>query len=145
MAGLTNFGKQRILEHAFGVDATPLTAMYLPLITNAWTQNPDQNDATGMTQASNHPAAGTTVNFNNTDFDVSGEDDSGDWGRVQIADKGLTASGGTMTGRYVILADNATFGSITEVWAYWDLTQDEAVSDGQTLTLQNLEIRLTEA
>jgi len=31
------------------------------------------------------------------------------------------------------------------VYAYWDLISDRSVVDGQTLTLQNCELRLTES
>lgn len=69
---------------------------------------------------------------------------------VQIKDVSWTASGGSIPSsgsgaRYAVLTDdNATVGN-REVLAYWDLTSDRTVSDGQTLTLQDLEIDANES
>ena len=42
--------------------------------------------------------------------------------------------------RYAVITDpNATIGS-REVFLYYDLSSDRVVSDGQPLTLQNLEV-----
>jgi hypothetical protein len=43
----------------------------------------------------------------------------------------------------VLTDDNVTVGN-REVLAWWDLVTDKNVSVGQTLTLQNCELRLTE-
>jgi hypothetical protein len=89
------------------------------------------------------------LNKDATDFDVITEDDTNDWGRVQVKDLVWTASGGPIPAsgdgaRYAIFTDdNGTIGS-REVYAYWDLTSDRTVSDGQTLTLQDCELRITE-
>jgi hypothetical protein len=78
------------------------------------------------------------------------EDDTNDRGLVQVKDIAWTASGGSIPAsgngaRYAVLTDdNGTVGS-REVYAYWDLTADRTVSVGQTLTLQNLELRLNES
>ena len=79
--------------------------------------------------------------------DVLTEDDANDRGLTQAKDIVWTASGGSIPAsgdgaRYaVLLDDNATVGS-REVLAWWDLTSDRSVSDGQTLTLQDCELRL---
>jgi len=44
----------------------------------------------------------------------------------------------------VITDDNATESS-REVWGYWSLGSARTVSDTQQLTLQDLELRLTES
>ena len=44
----------------------------------------------------------------------------------------------------VFTDDNVTIGS-REVENYWDLVSDRSVSDGQTLTLQDCELRINEA
>jgi hypothetical protein len=68
---------------------------------------------------------------------------------VQIKDLIWTATGGSLPtsgngARWAVLTDaNATVGN-REVWKYWDLVSDRSVSVGQTLTLQNLEARITE-
>lgn len=77
------------------------------------------------------------------------EDDTSDVAYVQVKDVVWTAAGGALPvsgngARYaVLLDDNATVG-LRQVIAFWDLSSDRSVSSGQTLTLQNLELRLTE-
>jgi hypothetical protein len=44
----------------------------------------------------------------------------------------------------VLTDDNATVAN-REVFVCWDLASDRSVSDGQTLTIQNAELRLNNA
>lgn len=143
MAGMTNLGKQRILEWAFGRVAEP-TSVYLHLITDATAPAADDADVSTLTQASNMGTA-VTINTDNTDFDASSKDDGTDKGYIQIKDAVFTASGGDCTSRYTVMVDNATWGSISELYAYWDHGSNKTISDTQTLTLQNLELDITEA
>jgi hypothetical protein len=68
---------------------------------------------------------------------------------VQAKDLVWTASGGTLPAsgngaRYCVFTDdNGTDGS-REIITYFDLVSDRQVSSGQSLTLQNCEVRLTE-
>ena len=75
--------------------------------------------------------------------------DASDYALLQIKDVVWTASGGPIPAsgngaRYAVLTDdNVTQGS-REVYFYWDLVSDRSVSSGQTLTLQDMETRVTE-
>jgi hypothetical protein len=154
MAGFTNKGKYRILEAIFRAAALP-TNFYVALVTSAVAPVADTNTKSELTEIASgngYTTGGISLTKNATDFDVLTEDDTGtnDRALIQIKDLVWTASGGNLPvsgngARYAILTDdNATQGS-REVWAYWDLVSDRTISDTQTLTLQNLELRLNEA
>jgi len=149
--GMTNKGKYRLLGWAFRDDTIP-TNFYLALVTSASAPGPDTNtlsDLTEIAAGNGYTTGGYQLTPGSTDFDVHTEDDAEDRGLVQVKDVVWTASGGPIPAsgngaRYaVLLDDNATIAN-REVLAYWDLTSDRSVSDGQTLTLQNCEIRLDE-
>ena len=87
---------------------------------------------------------------NSTDFDVLTEDDGNDRGLIQVKDVVWTASGGSIPdagdgARYAMLTDDDGTIANREAYQYWDLASNRTVSDGQTLTLQNLEIRINES
>ena len=75
--------------------------------------------------------------------------DANDRGELQIRDFVWTASGGPIPASglgalYMVLTDdNATVAS-REVYCYFSLGSARTVSSGQTLTIQNAEMRLTE-
>lgn len=152
MAGWTNKLKFRILGWTFRGVALP-TNFYVALVTSATAPTADTNTKSELTEIANgngYTTGGISLTKNTTDFDVLTEDDTNDRGLVQIKDLVWTASGGSLPGsgngaRYAILTDdNATQGS-REVLAYFDLTSDRSVSSGQTLTLQDCELRINEA
>lgn len=148
-SGWTNKGKAHVLGVTFrGV--TPPTNYYVALVTSATAPTADTNTLSQLTEIANgngYTTGGYQLSRNSTDFDTLTEDDTGDEGLVQIKDVVWTASGGTLPGsgngaRYaVLLDDNGTVGS-REVYAWWDLSSDQSVSSGQTLTLQDLELNL---
>lgn len=151
MAGWTNRLKYNMLGWVFRATALP-TNFYIALVTSAVAPTADTNTKSELTEIANgngYTTGGTSLTKNSTDFDVLTEDDSNDRALVQLKDIVWTASGGSLPGsgngaRYAILTDdNATQGS-REVYTFWDLTSDRSVSVGQTLTLQNCEIRITE-
>jgi len=122
-------------------------------VTSATAPVADTDTKTSLTEiatGNGYTTGGTLLAWNSTDWDVWTEDDTNDRGLIQLKDIVWTASGGPIPAsgngaRYAILTDdNATQGS-REVYAYWDLTADRSVSDGQSLTLQNCELRLNEA
>ena len=152
MAGWTNKGKMSILDAYFRNAGAP-TNFYVALVTDATAPDADTNtlgDLTEIADGNGYTTGGYQLTKNSTDFDVLNEDDTNDRGDIQIKDVAWTASGGSIPGsgngaRYaVLLDDNATVAS-REVLAYWDLTSSRSVSDGQTLTLQNLELRINES
>ena len=152
MAGWTNKGKMRVLEWALRGGTIP-TNFYVALFTSATAPNADTNTKSQLTEVASgngYTTGGISLSKNSTDFDVLTEDDTNDRGFIQIKDLVWTASGGALPSsgsgaRYACLTDdNATQGS-REVLFYWDLGADYSVSSGQTLTLQNLEIRINES
>jgi hypothetical protein len=152
MPGWTNRGKYNTLNLAFRNAAEP-TNFYVALFTSATAPTADLNTKSELTEIASgngYTTGGISLGRDATDFDVLTEDDANDRALIQIRDLVWTASGGSLPAsgngaRYACLTDdNATQGS-REVWAYWDLTSDRTVSSGQTLTLQNCELRLNES
>ena len=151
MPGWTNKGKFSILDAYFRDTGAP-TNFYIALVTSANAPGPDTDtlsDLTEIAAGNGYASGGYQLAKNSTDFDVLNENDADDRGEIQVKDVVWTASGGPIPAsgngaRYAVLTDdNATIGD-REVYAYWDLVSDRTVSDGQTLTLQNCELRLTE-
>lgn len=151
MAGWTNKGKWRVLGWVFRGDTIP-TNFYARLVTSATAPTADTNTASQLTQitaGNGYTAGGFSLTPGATDFDVHTEDDTGDMGLVQIKDVTWTASGGPIPSaggdaRYCVLTDDDTTDANREILMYWDLGADRSVSDGQALTLQDMEIRITE-
>jgi len=151
MAGFTNKGKNHILDQVFR-NATEPTNYYVALVTSAVAPDADTNTLSQLTEiaaGNGYTSGGISLSKNSTDFDSLTENDTNDRGEIQIKDIVWTASGGNLPAsgsgaRYAVLTDdNATVGSRIVI-AWWDLTSDRVISSGQTLTLQNLEMRLTE-
>ena len=152
MAGWTNKGKWRVLGWAFRGDTSP-TNLYVALVTSATAPGPDINTLGELTQiatGNGYSEGGYQLTPNSTDFDVHTEDDTNDRGLIQIKDIVWTASGGNIPAsgsgaRYAVLTDDNVTVASREVLAYWDLESDRTVSDGQTLTLQDCELRINES
>ena len=150
MAGFTLNGKQYAMDVAFR-DTSQDTNMYVALVTSATAPAYNTTTLGTLTEiaaGNGYTSGGYSLTPNTTDFDVSQAADTDDW-QVQIKDVTWSASGGSIpdTGngaRYAVLTDdNGTVGSRV-VYAYWDLSTDRSVTDGNDLTLQNLELRLNE-
>ena len=145
----TNKGKYRLLDWVFRRTTMP-TNFYIALVTSTAAPTADTDtlsDLTEIAAGNGYTSGGYQLTPNSTDFDTLTEDDTNDRGLTQAKDIVWTASGGSIPAsggeaRYaVLLDDNATVGS-REVLAWWDLVSDRSVSDGQTLTLQDCELRL---
>lgn len=151
MAGWTNKGKFRALEDAYRNGTRP-TNRYVALVTSAAAPGPDTNtlgDLTQIATGNGYSDGGISLTPGATDYDVLTEDDGNDRGLIQIKDLVWTASGGPIPAsgggaRYAVHTDDNGTVASREVEHYWDLTSDRTVSDTQTLTLQDCEIRLTE-
>lgn len=152
MAGWTNKGKMSILDAYFRNAGAP-TNFFVALVTSATAPDADTNtlsDLTEIADGNGYTTGGYSLDKNATDFDVLNEDDTNDRGDIQIKDVAWTASGGNLPAsgdgaRYAVLLDDNGTVANREVLAFWDLSSDRTVSDGQSLTLQNLELRLTES
>ena len=150
MAGWTNKGKMRLLETIRGV-ALP-TNFYAALVTSATAPDADTNTLSQLTEVSTgngYTTGGISLTKNATDFDTIAEDDSGNHGSLKIRDLVWTASGGTLpasdSARYAVITDDDGTVGDREIWFYFDLASDRQVSSGQTLTLADCDIRLTES
>ena len=155
MAGWTNKGKLRILESYFGASGTP-TNFYVALVTSATAPDADTNLMSDLTQIADgngyDAVAGgyqLTRGLAGSDFDNNTEDDTNDRGYIQIKDITWTASGGPIPAsgsgaRYAVLTDDNGTVANREIIAFWNLSSDRSVSNGQDLTLQNCELRGTE-
>lgn len=150
----TNRFKVRMLEvftrKAYNAGSLP-TNLYLALVTSAAAPTVDTNTFSELTEiaaGNGYTSGGYQLAFNATDWDVLTEDDTNDRALAQLKDITWTASGGSVPGsgngaRYAVLTDdNPTQGS-REILAGFDLVSDRQVSDGQDLTLQDCEIRLS--
>lgn len=147
MAGFTNRGKYLIMQQVFNNTGAP-TNYYVALVTSAAAPTAATNllsELTQITAGTGYTAGGISLAKNVTDFPSLTEDDVNNRGSIKIKDLTWTAAGGSLgAARYAVLTDdNVTVGS-RQVYAYWDLGADRTVSDGQTLTLQALELRLNE-
>lgn len=150
--GWTNKGKFKDLDWVFRGTSIP-TNFYIALVTSATAPGPDTDTLGQLTEiaaGNGYTSGGYQLTPGSTDFDVINEDDTGDLAKIQVKDVVWTASGGPIPtsgsgARYAVLTDdNATVGSRIII-AYWDLTSDRSVSDGQSLTLQDCELRLCES
>lgn len=148
MPGTTNRGAYRV-GLAWFRNSGP-TNFYARLVTAATAPVADTNTASDLTQiaaGNGYTAGGIQLNRNATDFDTLVEDDVNDRAYAQLRDLVWTASGGPIPAsgagaRYLVLTDdNVTDGS-RDVLHYFDLGADRTISDTQTLTIQNAEIRL---
>jgi len=152
MAGVTNRGKFSFLGWIFRGVTLP-TNFYVALVTSAAAPTADTNTFGQLTEIADtqgYTTGGYQLTPGETDFDTLTEDDDNDKGLVQVKDVVWTASGGNLPAsgdgaRYAVLLDDNGTVANRLVLAYWDLTADRTVSDGQTLTLQNLEIDLNES
>jgi len=153
MAGWTNRGKFRSLEEYLTALAIPGGAFALFLATSATPPTADHNLKTDLAEiatGNGYSAGGLNVNRDTTDWDVRTEDDTADRAFFQIKDLVWTASGGALPSsgngaRYAGLTDRHATPSSRELLAYFDLVSDRTVSSGQTLTLQNCELRANES
>jgi hypothetical protein len=152
MAGWTNKGKHHVLEIPFQ-NATEKTNYYVILLTSATAPDADTNvinDVTEIAAGQGYTSGGFQLTPNGTDFDTCTEDDTNDRGLIQIKDVVWTASGGNLPSsgsgaRYAVLCDDNATVTSREIYGYWDLSSDRTVSDGQSLTLQNCELRINES
>jgi hypothetical protein len=151
MAGWTNRFKYKIFDWVMRAATLP-TNFYVALFTSATAPTADINTKSELTEIANgdgYTTGGYQLSRNATDFDVLTEDDANDKALVQIKDLVWTATGGDIPAsgsgaRYACLTDdNATQGSRL-ILTFWDLVSNRVVSVGQSLTLQNCEVDLTE-
>ena len=151
MASLvTNRGKYFILNSTFRAGTIP-TNYYAVLLTNDTVPTVDHNilsDVAEIASGNGHASGGTSLTPGATDMDVITEDDTNDRALIQLKDIVFTASGGAIPAsgngisHMALTDDNVTVNS-REVYVTWDLSGPHTVSDGQTITVQDAEIRIS--
>lgn len=142
-SGWTDKGAYQVLGGYFRGETIP-TTFDLRLVTDAVAPNSDTtvfSALTEVTAGTGYTADGASLARNSTVWDVWNENaGSAD---VELADVTWTASGGSISGaRHAVLC-NDTSGGTAEVYAYFDLTENRTVTDGQALTLQNCKLTIT--
>jgi hypothetical protein len=151
MASLvTNKGAYYLADQFFRNAAEP-TNLYVALVTSATAPTVDTNTLSQLTEiaaGNGYTSGGYSLTRNSTDFDSLVENDTDDRAELQLKDVIWTATGGSLPSsgngaRYAVLTDdNGTIGSRL-VLAAWDLVSDRSLTVGQSLTLQNCELRLS--
>lgn len=147
---VTNRLRNNMLDWVFRATALP-TNFYIALSETTSTPTVDFNTKAEVTEVANgngYTTGGISLTKNSTDFDVLTEDDTNDRGLIQLKDIVWTASGGDIPAsgngpRWALLTDDNATQNSREIYVAWDLVSERTVTDTQTLTLQNCEIRLT--
>lgn len=147
---VTNRGAYRAQQTFFRAGTTP-TVFYLALFDSTTAPVVDTNTFSQLTEipaGNGYTTGGISIARNSTDFDVLTEDDTNDYSLIQIKDIVWTASGGSLPGsgsgaRYACLTDDNATQASRDIIVGWDLASNRIVSSGQTLTIQNAEIRFS--
>lgn len=151
MPGFTNRGKFLNLQGVYRNTGFPIN-FYMALLVDTVAPGPDTNlmsDVSEVPAGNGYTAGGIQLGRNATDFDVLTEDDANDRALAQIRDLVWTAAGGNLPSsgsgaRYSALTHDDVTVANRAIHQYFDLVSNRIVSIGQTLTLQNCEIRLNE-
>ena len=149
--GWTNRGKYMGLKRLHDGTALPLN-YYVALVTSAVAPTADTNIVSELTEiaaGNGYVSGGIKLSKNTIDFDTAVENDTSDLGSLKIKDLSWNAGGGPIPSsgngaRYAILTDDKVTVGSREIYYYWDLVSDRSITDTQTLTLQDLEIQITE-
>lgn len=138
---VTNKGKYHLADVYFRNASEP-TSFYVALVSS--TPTVDTNTMGDLTEITgdNYTSGGVSVARDSTDFDSLVEDDTADESVIQIKD--LVFNGAFSGATYAVLTDDNATVSSRQVIAYWSLGGSVSVSDGQTYTLQNCEIKITD-
>ena len=147
-----NQGKAVTLAQAFRNDAIVTATFYFALLTSSYTFNVDNDTwttilANEIATGNNYNANGQTVAFGSGGWAAAVADDTNDRGYIVAQDIAWAASGGSIPdsgdgARWGVLMDDNATPANRILLADADLVSDRTVSDGQTLTLQNYELRI---
>lgn len=152
-SGWTNRGAFNVLGVTFRAASIQGSAfaVFLALASDAPTVDDNvKTDVSEIATGNGYSEGGINVARNSTDWDTLTELDASDYSFVQLKDIVWTASGGSIPAsgngaRYMCLTDQHATPSSREMWSFWDLASDRTISNGQTLTIQNAEMRITTA
>lgn len=146
-SGWTNKGKFRVLGWVFNAVSFP-SNFFGALVQASPAPSPGTDTMGGppplaeVPSGNGYTSGGQSLARNNTDFPGITEDDTNNRAFIRIKDLTWTASGGNLgPAAYLVLTDNNTTISSREVFVYFDFNTSVTVSPGQSLTLQNTEMR----
>ena len=153
--GVTDVGKMWMAGWAFA-DTTAFDTLFVMLCTDAVTPDADVETFATLTPIATGNGYQSTGGIGaNEGFLLPGNaadfyaiSHGAGYARIKIRDIVWTASGGSIPGsgdgaRWAVLTDNNVTIDSRVVLAWWDLTSGRSVADGNTLTLQDLELRFT--
>ena len=154
-SGLTNTGKMRILEMAFrnGMDSAAIdtSPYFIALATSAATLTAltELFDTTvQIAVGSGYADGGISFARDSATWDILAMDTVTGYGYIRLKDIVWTAAGGSIPASgggamYALITDdNALVGS-RKVYGWIDLTTARSIGNGATLTLQDIELRIT--
>ncbi|HUV81588.1 MAG TPA: hypothetical protein VMW53_00720 [archaeon] len=149
----TNRGKFLLLAWVFRGEPLP-DNFYVMLATVDNVPTEDTNifdELTEIADGKGYTEGGYELTPGTTDFDVVTEDDTRDRALVQIKDLTWTADEGTIPDsgngiRYAVLTDDSESSALAtgerQVIAVWDMETDRVVTNGNVLSLTDLELRM---
>ena len=152
--GVTDVGKMWMAGWAFA-DTTAFDTLFVMLCTSAVTPDADVETFATLTPIATGNGYQSTGGIGaNEGFLLPGSTDwyaishGAGYARIKIRDIVWTAASGPIPSsgdgaRWAVLTDNNVTIDSRVVLAWWDLTSDRSVADGNSLTLEDLEIRLT--
>lgn len=129
--------------------ATIPTNLYIALVTDTPTADTDTlGELTEMATGNGYDSGGFQLTPNSTDFDSLVENDTDDRAELQIKDVEWLAVGGTIPSSgsvptYAVMTDDNATVANREVFVFWELGVVTTLSVGDTLLLQDLELRLS--
>lgn len=143
-SGWTDKGLARMFA-AFFQDGTEPTNFYVALVTDAVAPTKATNtlgELTEIAAGNGYATGGFQLERDGVDFDVLTEADPT---VIQVKDIVWTASGGPLPAsgggaRWAILTDDNGVIANREIIAWHDLGSPRTVSDGQSLTVQDMEL-----
>lgn len=147
----TNRGKYLVLSWAFRAVSLP-TYLYVALLTSDTEPTVDINtlgELTEIADGNGYTEGGYELTPGATDFDAITEDDANDLALVQVKDISWAASGGSIPdsgngARYAALLSYHATPANREVIAVWDLVTARVVTDGNSITLSDCELKAIE-
>lgn len=146
---VTNRGLHLIAESIWRASNPVTTSFKCALLASTTTPTVDTNlmsDVTEISAGFGYTSGGITLEQSAVGNDVSTENDTDDRQESQFKDLVFTASGGNIgPARYAVITDDNATVANRQILIVIDLVSDRTVSDGQSLTIQNTEIRMAMA
>lgn len=145
----TNRGYRRAIGYVFRGETIP-TAFYLALVTAANAPNESTKTMAELTEiaaGNGYTSGGVQITRDGTGFPTITENDNRGSATVVIADKSITASGGTVpvsgnAAKYIVLTGDAATVSQREIYAYWPYEFLQTAPATETIDMNGLSLTL---